>query len=209
MAEPKTDVPNGPDAPDNQRPDRPEGLTEGYEGDYIVLMPRDPEWLHAYWEMPKERVEAALGELGVSADEAELQLRLYNVTDLLDPTSGRPRLEDATDVVVVKVDASADHWYIKAGGAEQLYCVEYAVTAPDGRTVALALSNLAATPSDRAADVGEETWVTSAVENGETSKTQGLVETKWMKGNENMHEALSSSGSAQMSAEPPSSESNA
>lgn len=207
MAEPRTDVPNSPDAPDGERVDRPEGPAETYQGDYIVLMPRDPEWLHAYWEMPKERVESAVEELGVSADEAELQLRLYNVTDRLDPVSGQPRLDDAVDVVVIKIDASADHWYVKAGGAEQLYCVEYAVAAPDGRTVALALSNLAATPSDRVAEVSEETWVTSAVENGETVKTQGPAEAKWMKGHEKMHEALSSTGSAQLSAQPDSSES--
>ena len=208
MAEPRTDVPNSPDAPDGERVDRPEGPAETYQGDYIVLMPRDPEWLHAYWEMPKERVAAAIAELGMSADEAELQLRLYNVTDRLDVISGQPCIEEGVDIVVIKVDASADHWYIKAGGAEQLYCVEYAVAAPDGRTVALALSNLAATPSDHVAEVSEETWVTAAVENGETTKAQSPVETKWVKGHENMHEALSSSGSAQMSAEPPSPESD-
>ncbi len=208
MAEPRTDMPNSPDAPDGAGVDRPEGPAETYQGDYVVLMPRDPEWLHAYWEMPEERVEAAIAELGVSADEAQLQLRLYNVTDRLDAISGQPRLEDAVDIVVIKVDAAADHWYIKAGGAEQLYCVEYAVAAPDGRTVALALSNLAATPSDRVADAHEETWVTSAVENGETTKAQSPVETKWMKGHEKMHEALSSTGSAQLSAEPPPPEPN-
>ena len=201
MAEPDNNVPNSPDAPDDKASARPEGPAETHQSDYIVLMPRDPEWLHAYWEIPAERVEAAAAELGVPADEAERQLRLHNVTGLIDATSGRPRLEDSEHPVAIPVDASADHWYIKAGGAEQLYCVEYAVAAPDGRTVALALSNLAATPADQAATASEETWVTASGEKGEAAATQGPAETKWMKGHEGMHEALSSSGSARMPAE--------
>ena len=201
MNEAENDVQNSPDTPEDKDFPLPEGLTETYQGDYIVLMPRDPEWLHAYWVIPGERIDAAFDELGVPAGEAELQLRLHNVTDLIEAGSGRPRLEDSADFASIKIDASADHWYIKAGGPEQLYCVEYVVAAPDGRAVKLALSNLAATPGDRVVAAGEETWVTASVENGQVAKTRGPAETKWMKGHEGMHEALSSSGSARMPAE--------
>jgi len=190
------DAPNGvenaPDTPEGKDFPQAEDVGNTYRGDYIVLMPRDPEWLHAYWEIPAEGVENALAELGVAADEAEFQLRLHNVTDLIESGSGRPRLEDSDAPVTIKVDAAADHWYIKAGGAEQIYCVEYAIAAPDGRSVQLALSNLATTPADEAAEPTEETWVTAQAGQGEVTTTPPSEETKWMEGHEHLHEALSS-----------------
>ena len=193
----RREIENGPVDPTGGDEPASEELGKDYGGNYLVLMPRDPEWLHAYWAVPKDRVEAAVEELGVARDEARFQLLLHDVTDLIEPKSGRPRLEDSTDPVSIPVEASADHWYIKAGGAGQLYCVEYLVGAADGRVVRLALSNLVATPADEVVAPADETWVTASVEGGKVTKTESPGETKWTEGHEHLHEALSSGGSSE------------
>src|SRR5206468_6823794 len=43
----------------------PKDLPSGYGKDRIVVMVRDPYWLHAYWELTRhaiQRAEAALGQ---------------------------------------------------------------------------------------------------------------------------------------------------
>lgn len=43
----------------------PKELPHGYNKDRIVVMVRDPYWLHAYWELTRQavqRAEAALGQ---------------------------------------------------------------------------------------------------------------------------------------------------
>jgi len=174
----------------------PEDLPKLTKGDYIVLMPRDPEWLHAYWEISEKRYKEAASALGTEPDAVRPLLRVHNVTKRIDSETGRPRLEESEDFLSVEVSPSTDHWYVKVSGANQLYCAEYVVAAPDGRTETLAQSNLAATPSDRVSDVTEETWAKAGAEAGAVVQTRGPARTKWLAGHEAAHEALSSAGSA-------------
>jgi len=162
--------------------------------DRIVLMPRDPEWLHAYWGIPSERIEAACSELGIPVDAAQRTLRVHDVTDRLDPESGRPCLAESEEYDTVELDPSATHWYVNVKRPSRLYCVEYIVAASDGRTISLAVSNLAATPADQVSDATEETWAAGPSEDTETAPP-GPAKTKWLQGQDNIHETLSSAGS--------------
>ena len=192
MSEPETNGPAGPD-----------DLPQSHSADRIVLMPRDPEWLYTYWEISPERYEAALAELGVDADTAQPILRVHDVTNLIDTASGEPRLDESKNYLTIDVTPSVDHWYFKVDGPDRLYCVEYRVGVPDGRSVVLATSNMATTPPDRVSDITEETWVTAASKDKPAEKPSGPAETKWLEGQDNMHEALSSSGSASRPSKPP------
>ncbi len=187
---------NGPGAegfPDAEELPRPEEL------DRIVLMPRDPQWLHAYWGISHERFEIACAEVGAAPETAKTMLRIHDVTDRLDRSSGRPRLADSKDYETVELDPSAEHWYIRVKRPGRLYCVEYLVVGPDGRTTSLAVSNLAAAPSDHVSEETEEIWTTGR---GRVIGVVGPARTKWLLAQANLHEALSSSGSGSMPAPP-------
>ncbi len=201
MTEPEGHEPVEPDD-EEARPERdggfpgPDGLPRSYHTERMMLMPRDPEWLYVYWEIPRERVDAAIAELGATAETSKTVLRVHDVTGLIDSTSGRPRLAESKDYLTREVSLSSDHWYIKVERAERLYCVEYLVVAADGRAVSLVTSNLATTPTDRVSPITEETWVTGSPEGKHVARGTGPAETKWLEGQGNIHEALSSLGSA-------------
>lgn len=52
-------------------------LPAGYGESRIVLMPRDPQWAYAYWDIPSEHKEELRRQGG-----ARLALRFYDVTDI-------------------------------------------------------------------------------------------------------------------------------
>lgn len=207
MSKPK---PNRPPVPkQNGNGSEPEGFREAEELpqpeelDRIVLMPRDPQWLHAYWGIPHERFESACAEVGAKPETAKTMLRIHDVTERLDRSTGRPRLAESKDYETVELDPSAEHWYIRAKRPGRLYCVEYVVVGPDGRMVALAVSNLAAAPSDHISEDTEETWTTGAAGRGRVIGAVGPARTKWLLAQASLHEALSSSGSGSRPEPPP------
>ncbi len=207
MSKPRPDEPVAPNENGNDSEPQAfrdaEELPRPEELDRIVLMPRDPEWLHAYWGIPHERFEIACVEAGATPETARTLLRVHDVTDRLDRSSGRPRLADSEDFETVELDPSADHWYIRVKRPGRLYCVEYLVAGPSGQTVSLAVSNLAAAPSDHVSDVTEETWTTGTPGRGRVIGAIGPAQTKWLLAQSNLHEALSSSGSGSMPIPPP------
>ena len=51
-------------------------LPSGYGDSRIVLMPRDPQWAYAYWDIPNDHKEELRRQGG-----QQLALRIYDVTD--------------------------------------------------------------------------------------------------------------------------------
>ena len=174
----------------------PQDLPDAYNTDRIVLMPRDPEWLYAYWELSRERRMRALAELGTQEEAARTALRVTDVTDVVDRATGRPRLDDAAEHELVEVAPSADHWHFRVNDVDRLYCVEYVVIGPEGRTLSLAVSNMAATPSNAPSNITEEKWVSPVSTEAPAERPADSGERKWQTGHEHLHEALSSSASA-------------
>jgi len=52
-------------------------LPDGYGESRIVLIPRDPQWAYAYWDVPNEHKEELRRQGG-----QKLALRFYDVTDI-------------------------------------------------------------------------------------------------------------------------------
>src|SRR5262249_17916341 len=61
-------------------PDAPRALPAGYGKARIVCMVRDPYWLHAYWELPRQAIQRAEAALGQEWHGARPILRLLDVT---------------------------------------------------------------------------------------------------------------------------------
>lgn len=170
----------------------PHELPQRYGQDRIALMPRDPNWLYAYWEITNGTVQAAFQELGGTAGEVKTVLRVHDVTDLVGPDSAQPQLANSKEYLSIETDPTADEWYINVARPNRLYCVERLLVAPDGRTVSLAVSNLAATPSDHISDVRGETWVAASRRGTRILVPAGAAQNKWLAGQERAHEAMSS-----------------
>jgi hypothetical protein len=134
--------------------DREEGeLPRAYGVDRIVILPRDPWWLFAYWEVtPSTRIQA-LRTLGAQAEGAQEVLRVYDVTFITFAGDNAWRSFD------VELPPGADRWYLNVGRPATTYCVEIGIRTPHGRFLALARSNTVTT--SRAAPSPDATvrWV--------------------------------------------------
>src|SRR5262245_25942632 len=84
----------------------PKDLPTGYGKDRIVVMVRDPYWLHCYWELTRQAVQRAEAALGQDWHGARPILRLLDVSSQ-DTTS-------AAEAVVRDIDihGGCNNWYI-------------------------------------------------------------------------------------------------
>jgi len=105
-------------------------LPDGYGDSRIVLMPRDPQWAYAYWDVSNSHKEALRQQGGV-----RLALRFYDVTDI-DLNYQRPH-----SVQQYECDELAREWYLPVPVSDRNYLLEIGYIAADGRWLVLARSN--------------------------------------------------------------------
>lgn len=58
----------------------PKDLPKGYNKDRIIVMVRDPFWLHAYWEITRQAIQRAEAALSQDWHSCKPILRLLDVT---------------------------------------------------------------------------------------------------------------------------------
>src|SRR5581483_5745739 len=128
-------------------------LPRAYNRDRIVLLPRDPWWAFAYWEItPTTRVRA-LRALGSDAEGAREVLRVYDVTFLT--FTG----DNAWLSFDVELTPGADRWYLNLGRPAASFCVEIGLRTPGGRFLPLARSNTVTTPRSSPSPDTSVRWV--------------------------------------------------
>ncbi|MFM7221174.1 MAG: DUF4912 domain-containing protein [Nodosilinea sp.] len=109
-----------------------EGLADlpgGYGESRIVLMPRDPQWAYAYWDIPMEHKEDLRRQGG-----ARLALRFYDVTDI-DISYQAPH-----SLQQYECDEMARDWYLPIPVSDRDYVAEIGYLCNDGRWLALTRS---------------------------------------------------------------------
>jgi uncharacterized protein len=110
--------------------------------DRLVVMVRDPYWLHAYWALSRKSVERAKVALGQHWHGAQPVLRLYEV--LRDGVSA-PTRQSLRDI---EVRGGANNWYVDVPpAASKNYQLDIGYLASGGKFYCLARSNLVAMPS--------------------------------------------------------------
>jgi hypothetical protein len=142
------------DGPGAQYVDREAGeLPRSYGRDRIVLMPRDPWWAFAYWEVtPSSRVRA-LRMLGGDAESAREVLRVYDVTFIT--FTG----DNAWLSFDVELPPGAEHWYLNLGRPAASFCAEIGLRTASGRFFPLARSKVIATPRSSPSPDTTVRWV--------------------------------------------------
>jgi uncharacterized protein len=109
-----------------------EGLGEipgGYAESRIVLLPRDPQWAFAYWDITAEHKQELRSQGGQS-----LALRVYDVTDI-DMEHQSPH-----SIQEYPLDEVAREWYLSIPVSDREYLVDIGYRCADGRWLVLARS---------------------------------------------------------------------
>ena len=104
-------------------------LPSGYGESRIVLMPRDPQWAYAYWDIPNNH-KAELRRQG----GARLALRFYDVTDIEVGYQAPHSLQQ------YECDEMAREWYLPIPVSDRDYAIEIGYLCNDGRWLLLARS---------------------------------------------------------------------
>ncbi len=121
-----------------------------YGADLIVLQPRDPKWLHAYWEVTEPTLASGRQRLEREGSCVALTLR---VCELENPEGRDPvRWFD-----IALTEGSADR-QIEVTPPDRSWRVEIGLKSIQGTFLALAKSNIARTPPDRPSDQVDEHW---------------------------------------------------
>jgi uncharacterized protein len=124
-------------------------LPEGYGESRIVLMPRDPQWAYAYWDIPNEN-RAQLRSQGGQ----QLALRIYDATDL-DLNYQVPH-----SVQEYPCDELAREWYLSIPVSDRDYIVEIGYRTFDGRWLMLSRSAAVRIPPTYPSDWVDDHFVT-------------------------------------------------
>jgi hypothetical protein len=130
----------------------PKDLPAGYHKDRIVVMVRDPYWLHSYWELTRGAVHRAQAALDQEWHGARPILRLLDVSSR-DTTSRSEKI-----VRDIDIHGGCNNWYIDVNNPPRSYRVDIGYLSQTGRFYVLARSNVVTTPRAGVSDVIDENW---------------------------------------------------
>ncbi len=117
--------------------------------DRLVVMVRDPYWLHATWELSPQSINRAQTALGQHWHVAKPVLRLHRLQ--ADGSSGVMR--------EIAVHGGVQHWYIDVDQPPCSFRVEIGYATSTGKFYCIARSNTVGTPAPSAAETVDRNWV--------------------------------------------------
>jgi hypothetical protein len=135
-------------------------LPGGYGESRIVLMPRDPQWAYAYWDVPNEHKEELRRQGG-----QQLALRLYDVTDISLESQAPHSVQEYL------CDEMAREWYLPIPVSDRDYVADIGYRCADGRFLVLARSLPVRIPPVYPSDWIEDVFVTVDWQEDLTGKT--------------------------------------
>ena len=130
----------------------PKDLPAGYGKDRIVVMVRDPYWLHSYWELTRHAIQRAEAALGTEWHTAKPILRLLDVSSHGSSSSSESPLRD------IDIHGGCNNWYIDVSSPPRSYRIDIGYLAKSGRFYVLARSNVVTTPRAGVSDVLDQNW---------------------------------------------------
>jgi hypothetical protein len=130
----------------------PKDLPSGYGKDRIVVMVRDPYWLHAYWELTRHAVQRAEAALGQDWHGARPILRLFDVSSRGTTNTAESPLRD------IDIHGGCNNWYIQVDNPPRSFRVDIGYLSRRGRFYVLARSNVVSTPRAGVSDIIDENW---------------------------------------------------
>jgi len=134
------------------------GKANGQIKERIVVMVRDPFWLHAYWEVTRQSVQRVQAAMSQDWHTARPCLRLLEVHD------GGSTSVSETVVRDIEVHGGVSNWYVHVDNSPSSYRLELGYMASSGRFYPVVRSNVVTTPEPGSSDAIDENW-TDVAEN--------------------------------------------
>jgi hypothetical protein len=128
------------------------GLPERYHETKIILLPIDPIWMFAYWEITDDKIKDTSNKCGAIFEGAFLSLRIYDVT-LADPISN-----NLTKFFDMKVEQAIGNAYINVGEFNRSWVVDIGYVLINGVFISLARSTVIALPHYGISPIIDEKW---------------------------------------------------
>jgi hypothetical protein len=135
-------------------------LPGGYGDSRIVLMPRDPQWAYAYWDVSNEHKQELRQQGG-----QQLALRIYDVTDINLEYQSPHSLQEYPS------DEMAREWYLPVPVSDRDYVIDIGYRCADGRWLVLARSAQVRIPPVYPSDWIEDIFITVNFEEDLRSKS--------------------------------------
>lgn len=135
-------------------------LPDGYGESRIVLMPRDPQWAYAYWDVPNEHKEELRRQGG-----QKLALRIYDVTDI------NLEYQSPHSIQEYPCDELAREWYLPVPVSDRDYVIDIGYRCANGRWLVLARSAPVHVPPVYPSDWIEDVFITVNFEEDLRGKT--------------------------------------
>lgn len=120
--------------------------------DRLVLMVRDPYWLHVYWELTRAGVERARAAMGQHWHAARPVLRLSEVARDGTTCSSRRVVRD------IEIHGGVNNWYLDVQDPPKSYQVDIGYLGPGDKFFSVARSSVVSTPSVGSGSSFDENW---------------------------------------------------
>jgi hypothetical protein len=130
----------------------PQNLPAGYGKDRIVVMVRDPYWLHAYWELSHQSIQRAEAALGQDWHTARPVLRVVDVSSHDTTSTSEATVRD------IEIHGGCQNWYVEVQQPPKSYRVDVGYLSRRGQFYCLSRSNVVNTPRANVSDQLDENW---------------------------------------------------
>ena len=130
----------------------PTGLPAAYGETKLVILPRDPLWIFAYWEIDDLTRKELKKKFGANYSASRYDLRVYDVTDIDFDGSNAHAYFD------VQINPDANNWYINCQKTNRAWCVDLGLILPDGKFYPIIRSNVVKMPRVGISPIIDEKW---------------------------------------------------
>jgi hypothetical protein len=130
----------------------PRHLQGGHSKDRIMVVVRDPYWLHVYWELTHQSVQRAEAALGQDWHGAKPILRVCDVSAQDTTSTAEAIVRD------LEIHGGCNNWYIEVSQPPKSYRVDIGYLSRRGQFYVLARSNVVTTPKAGVSDAIDENW---------------------------------------------------
>ena len=129
------------------------GLPRNYGDTKIVILPRDPLWMYAYWEVAPQVFSDLTKKLGEQTyNSSKWTLRVYDVTNIAFNGSNQHKHFD------IQIDYWSENWYINVRESNRAWCVDLGLMTPDGKFMTVTRSNVIVMPRQGVSPITDEQW---------------------------------------------------
>jgi hypothetical protein len=150
--------------------DQKTSLPDSYGDHRLVILPRDPFWFFAYWEVSENQVASLRSEHGADIiDRARWVLRVYDVSDAEASADGGPFVE-------IEIGNGARQWYVKVARPGRAYQAHLGLRLPDGKFIVVLVSNRIKLPRGRISDETDSRWMAVGYGRSENEKWERLLD---------------------------------